>query len=173
MKQNARELALCGMMAALGVVFLCLGGMIPLAVYACPILASAVLLPVREDCRKSYGWCCYGAIAILGLLLGPDKEASALFLFLGYYPLIQPKLNTIGSPALRMLCKLAIAAAAIGTMYGVLLYVFCLAAVAEEFAQTAPWMLWTMAALGLLLFAVYDILVQRFTRIYRARRKRK
>lgn len=173
MKQSTRELALCSMMAALGVVFLCLGGIIPLALYACPILASAVLLPVREDCRRSYGWCCYGVIAILGLLLGPDKEASSLFLFLGYYPLIQPKLDTIGNPALRMLCKLTIAAAAIAAMYGILLYVFCLAAVVEEFTQTAPWMLWTMAGLGLLLFAVYDILLGRFARIYRARRRRK
>ena len=48
MKSTAKELALGGMFTALGVVFLCLGGIVPLALYACPILASAVLLPVRE-----------------------------------------------------------------------------------------------------------------------------
>ena len=47
MKSTARELAFGGMFTALGVVFLCLGGIVPLALYACPILASAVLLPVR------------------------------------------------------------------------------------------------------------------------------
>ena len=49
MKSTAKELALGGMFTALGVVFLCLGGIVPLALYACPILASAVLLPVREN----------------------------------------------------------------------------------------------------------------------------
>ena len=162
MKKSTRELALAGMMAALGVVILCLGGIIPIALYACPILASGVLLPVREKCRRSYGWCCYAAIAILGLLLGPDKEASTLFLFLGYYPLIKPKLDTISNKALRLVCKLGIAVLAIGTMYAVLLYVFCLAAVVEEFAATASWMLWTAVGLGAALFMLYDILLGRF-----------
>ena len=81
---TAKELALGGMFTALGVVLLCLGGVVPLALYACPILASAVLLPVRERCSKRVAWNCYAAIAILGTLLGPDKEASMLFVFLGY-----------------------------------------------------------------------------------------
>ena len=92
MNTTAKELALGGMFTALGVVLLCLGGVVPLALYACPILASAVLLPVRERCRKQVAWSCYAAIAILGTLLGPDKEASMLFVFLGYYPLVKPKL---------------------------------------------------------------------------------
>ena len=172
MKQSTRELALAGMMAALGVVILCLGGIIPIALYACPILASAVLLPVRESCRRSYCWCCYAAIAVLGLLLGPDKEAASLFLFLGYYPLVKPKLDTIGNKTLRLLCKLGVAAVAIGVMYAVLLYVIGLAAVVEEFASTAPWMLWTTVGLGAAVFLMYDLLLGRFTGIYQ-RRKRK
>ena len=80
-KSTAKELALGGMFTALGVVFLCLGGIVPLALYACPILASAVLLPVRENCRRSVVWSCYAAIAVLGTLLGPDKESALLFVF--------------------------------------------------------------------------------------------
>lgn len=161
MRKNTKELALCSLMAALGVVFLCLGGMIPFALYTCPILSSMVLLPVRENCRRSYGWCCYAAISILGLLLGPDKEAAALFTFLGYYPLIKPGLDRIGNPILRLACKVGIAAAAISAMYAVLLYVLCLAAVVEEVAETAPWMLWTMVGLGTVVFLVYDVLLGR------------
>ena len=41
MNTTAKELALGGMFTALGVVLLCLGGVVPLALYACPILASA------------------------------------------------------------------------------------------------------------------------------------
>ena len=87
MRKATKELALCSMLAALSVVVLCLGGIVPFAVYACPMLASGALLLVREECRPSYAWCCWAAVAILALLLGPDKEASALYLFLGWYPL--------------------------------------------------------------------------------------
>ena len=80
MKRSTKELALCGVMTALSVVLLCLGGVIPLAVYACPMLASCALLVLREMCRAQYAWCCWASVALLTLLLGPDKEAAALYL---------------------------------------------------------------------------------------------
>ena len=172
MRQQTRELALASVLGALAVLFLFLGGVLPLALYACPLLASVCLLPVREECRASYQWCCFFAAAILGLLLGPDKEAPALYLFLGYYPLLQPKLDAIRRPALRWMAKLALAVVSVGTMYLVLLYVLGLTQVTEEFADTAPWLLWITAALGLVVFIVYDILLRRFAILWRRRRKR-
>ena len=56
MRQQTRELALASVLGALAVLFLFLGGVLPLALYACPLLASACLLPVREECRASYQW---------------------------------------------------------------------------------------------------------------------
>ena len=89
------------MFAALGTAFLCLGGILPLAMYACPILASAVLLPVRERCSRPVTWCCYAAIAILGTLLDADRESALLFVFLGYYPLLKPQLDAIARRPLQ------------------------------------------------------------------------
>ena len=171
MRKTAKELALCGVMSALGVVFLCLAGMVPFALYACPILASAVLLPVREECRRSYGWCCYGAIAILGLLLGPDKEAALLFVFLGYYPLLKPHLDRLPNGAVRLFLKLAVAAVPMGAMYGLAIFVLQLASVVEELESEAPWMLWLTVVLGMALFVVYDVLLGRFSILYRRRHK--
>ena len=57
-------------------------------------------------------------------------------------------------------------------MYLVLLYVLGLTQVAEEFTDAAPWMLWITAALGLVLFIIYDILLRRFAILWRRRRKR-
>lgn len=172
MRKNTKELALCGVLTALAVVLLCLGGIIPFALYACPILASAVLLPIREECRRSYAWCCWLAIAILGVLLGPDKEAAALFCFLGYYPLLKPRLDGIHSRGVRLAAKLGLAAAAISAMYAVLIYVIGLTAVVEEFANTAPWMLWVTVALGVAVFLMYDLLLARFTALYRRKRRK-
>lgn len=172
MRRSTKELALCSMMAALGIVLLCVGGIVPFAVYACPILASGTLLPVREECRPGYAWCCWAATAILALLLGPDKEAAALYLFLGYYPLLQPRLEKIHRAALRWLAKLTVASAAICVMYALLLYVFCLTEVVETFSETAPWLLWLTVALGLAVFVVYDILLRRFSILWERRKKR-
>ena len=108
MKGTTRLLALCGVLTALGVVLLCLGGIVPFALYICPILASIALLPVRS--RPRYAWCCYGAIALLGLLLCPDKEVSLLFCFTGYYPLLKPRLDALRSRLLSLTLKLLWAA---------------------------------------------------------------
>ena len=158
MKSTAKELALGGMFTALGVVFLCLGGIVPLALYACPILASAVLLPVRENCRRSVVWSCYAAIAVLGTLLGPDKESALLFVFLRRRPL-------------RLAAKLLLAIAAVGAEYAFLLFVLRLEAVVTELSSTAPALLWATAALGLALFLLYDLCLDRLTALYRRRRK--
>ena len=68
--------------------------------------------------------------------------------------------------------KLALAVVSVGTMYLVLLYVLGLTQVTEEFADTAPWLLWITAALGLVVFIVYDILLRRFAILWRRRRRR-
>lgn len=171
MNPTAKELALGGMFTALGVVLLCLGGVVPLALYACPILASAALLPVRERCSGRVAWSCYAAIAILGMLLGPDKEAASLFVFLGYYPLVKPRLDAIRSRVLRLSAKLLLAILAVGADYSFLLFVLHLNAVTQELAETAPAVLWATCALGLALFLLYDLTLARLTRLYRRRRR--
>ena len=42
----------------------------------------------------------------------------------------------------------------------------------EEFAETAPWLLWLTVALGLVVFVIYDILLRRFTVMWQRRTKR-
>ena len=159
MKGTTRLLALCGVLTALGVVLLCLGGIVPFALYICPILASIALLPVRS--RPRYAWCCYGAIALLGLLLCPDKEVSLLFCFTGYYPLLKPRLDALRSRLLSLTLKLLWAAVSMAALYTLIVYVFCLPAVVEEFAATGRWLLAATIAMGVALFFVYDVLLGR------------
>ena len=168
---SAKELAFGGVFAALGTAFLCLGGILPLAMYACPILASAVLLPVRERCSRPVAWCCYAAIAILGTLLDADRESALLFVFLGYYPIVKPRFDAIRRRPLRLAAKLLLAIAAVGAEYAFLLFVLRLEAVVTELSSTAPALLWATAALGLALFLLYDLCLDRLTALYRRRRK--
>lgn len=161
------------MLCALSVAFLWLSGILPLSTYFWPILASAALLPAREECRKSYAWSCFAAAAILGLLLCADKEAALLFCFLGYYPLLKPKIDAISSKVLRLLLKVALCTVSMGLMYALIIFVFKLPAVVQEFSETAAWLLWVTAATGLALFFLYDIAIDRLSFLYCRRRGKK
>ena len=70
-------------MAALAVVIMCMGGLIPVSTFVCPMLCMFLLSVVLKSCGQRLAWAWYGAVAILGTLLGPDKEATAVFVFLG------------------------------------------------------------------------------------------
>ena len=45
MKTGAKEIALCGVLAALGVSVMALGGLFPMAAYCCPVLVMLMLSP--------------------------------------------------------------------------------------------------------------------------------
>ena len=77
-------------MAALAIVIMCLGGLIPFATFVCPMLCCMITKLVLSMCGKRIAWAWYGAVAILSVLMAPDKEAAAVFVFLGYYPIVKP-----------------------------------------------------------------------------------
>ena len=94
-KTNAKQIAMGGVFAALAIVIMCLGGLIPIATFVCPMICMLILHLIRKLCGNRIAWAWYGVVAILSVLLGPDKEAAAVFLFLGYYPIIKPKIDRI------------------------------------------------------------------------------
>ena len=70
----------------------------PVATYICPMLCALLLFAVLGRCGERIAWAWYGTVALLALLLGPDKEASAVFLCLGYYPILKPKVDRMVFP---------------------------------------------------------------------------
>ena len=173
MHRETRELALSGTLAALGAVLLGLGGVVPLTTYAAPVLASTAVLVAREECRPRLAFGCYAVSAALGLLLSPDREAALLYVFLGYYPLLKPRLDALYPRPLRALAKLLLCCAAVGAMYALLIFVFHLDAIVREVSETAPALLAVTVALGVMVFFVYDLALARLTITYRGRRARR
>lgn len=90
---SAKPIALGGILAALALVIMCFVGIIPVATYICPMLCILICAVVLRYCGRRIAWAWYAAVAILSLLMGPDLEAKALFLVLGYYPIIKPLLD--------------------------------------------------------------------------------
>ena len=57
MRNNeAKSIALGGVLAALAVVIMCMGGLIPVATYVCPTLCMIALCFVVQLCGKRIAW---------------------------------------------------------------------------------------------------------------------
>ena len=152
----AGPVALGGILAALAVVIMTLGGMIPVATYVIPILCAILLNIVLKSCGKRIAWAWYGAVAILGLLLGPDKEAAAVFLVIGYYPILKPTLDRM--PASWLLKGLLFNCSIIG-LYWVMMHLLGMHELASEFEGIGTLGLILMLLMGDLIFIMLDKLL--------------
>ena len=155
-RNSAKNMALGGVMAALALVVMCLGGMIPLATYVCPMFCAVLLMVVLRLTGSRIAWAWYGAVSILSMLLGPDKQAAAVFVFLGYYPILKPWLDR---RKLSILWKLMLFNVAIFAMYSVLIYVFGLADIASEFEELGMVMTIVTLILGNATLFMMDVLL--------------
>lgn len=158
----AGQIALGGVFAALAVVIMSLGGLIPAATFVCPMLCILILSMVIKQCGSRIGWTWYGAVAILSVLLGPDKEAAAVFVFLGYYPILKPKMDALPC---KWLWKGILSNTAILTMYWLLMNLFGMAELAEELGEMGAVMTLGTLALGNVTFFLLDTLLTRGARL--------
>ena len=142
-------MALGGMLTAAAVVIMNLGSLIPLNTYLCPVICILMNRIVLEPCGRKIGWCYYLAVAILSLLLAPDREAALVYAFLGYYPMIRPFFEKLGPLAWTV--KLVFFTLAGTASYGMLLVVMGAAAAMNEG--------WLMTAVTVLLWDVLFLLV--------------
>ena len=160
-RNNTRKIALGGMLAAVAVVIMCLGGLIPVATYICPVLCCMTGYLVLLFCGKRIAWAWFCVVAILYLLMGPDKEAAVIFLFLGYYPVIKR-----GIERLRMAClaKLAFFNVSIVSAYFVLIRLLGMEQIAQENAEFGMIGLVILLVLGNITFLLLDRLLDRMAR---------
>ena len=154
----AANIAFGGVLAALAVVIMSMGTIIPVATYVCPMLASLVLELVRKTCGSRIAWAWYGAVAILSLLLAPDKEAAAVFLALGYYPIVKPKLDRLKG---KWLWKGLLFNAVILLTYWLLMHLLGFDRLAAEFAEMGLAMTVLLLILGNVTFFLLDKLLER------------
>ena len=150
------------MMAALATVIMSLGGLIPVATFTCPMFCMLLLAFVTRMCGRRIGWAWYGAVSVLSLLLGPDKEAAAVFVFLGFYPIVKPKLDRM---KLGLLLKAVLFNGLILVMYALLIRLFGMNQIAEEYRELGTVMTVVMLVFGNVTFFLLDRVLARFSKI--------
>lgn len=153
-------------MAALSVAAMLMTGLVPMADFALPALAGLFLVPIVVEAGYKAAWTCYGAVAVLSILVAPLKECALYYAaFLGFYPILKSWLEMKHNRVVEWVLK-------------ILLFNICLAVITfsawlvfrfpgfSELFQSAWWVL----AGGLLLFnavfIVYDVALTQLISAY-------
>ena len=151
--KKSYAIALGGVFAALAVVIMTLGGMIPVATYITPVLCILLLDFVARSCGSRIGWTWYCAVVILGILLSPDKEAAAVFAALGYYPLVKRLFDKL---PVKWLIKAAFFNCTTVALYYLLLRVIGMEQILEDFSEVGLWGCAIALVLGNVCFFLID-----------------
>ena len=156
MRTNARQMAMGGVFAALAVVIMNLGGLIPMATYVCPTICMVILSFVHMACGRKIAWVWYAAVSLLSLLMSPDKEAAAVFAFLGYYPILKPRLEALKG---KWLWKLAVFNGSMVLLYSILIRIMGVTEITGESEELAGIMLAVLLVMGNVTFLALDRLL--------------
>ena len=153
-RNSAKNVALGGVMAALAVVIMCMGTLIPVATFICPMVCMVLLTAVKKKTGSRTAWAWYGAVTALSLLLAPDKEAVAVFLFLGYYPIIKPWFD---HRKLSFVWKLVYFNAAVLLMYFILINLLGVQNIADDFNELGMVMTVVTLLMGNVTLFMFDL----------------
>ena len=158
MRSKAYPIALGGMLAAAAVVLMGIGTIIPVATYAAPVLCLLLCQTVLKLCGKRIAWAWYGAVAFLSLLMAPDKEAAAVFLLLGYYPIAKLKLDALKG---KWLWKALYFNGSILALYWVLMNIIGMQQLLSDFEGMGLAMMALLLILGNATFFLLDRLLEK------------
>ena len=145
------------MLAAASVVVMSIGTVIPVATYAAPVLCMMAGRMVLKLCGSRIAWAWYGAVTVLSLLLAPDKEAAAVFMVLGYYPIVKPRLDRLKG---KWLWKALLFNGSILTLYWVLLKLIGMEQLLTDFEGMGIAMYAVLLILGNVTFFLLDRMLE-------------
>ena len=156
MQNNTKRIALGGMLAGVAVVIMCLGGLIPVATYVCPMLCCLTQFLVLRFCGRKLAWTWFFVVCVLSLAMGPDKEAVLVFAAIGYYPILKPYIDRC---KMGILLKLVLFNASIFAVYGVMIRFLGMEELISENMEFGLFGLAVIVILGNLTFFLLDRLL--------------
>ena len=150
MQKKSGQVALGGIATGMCIALMFATGMIPFSYYALPALAGLVLIAVREENGLSTALIVFAAVSLLSVFVVPIKEAALLFIaFFGYYPILQETFAKIRPKALSWVVRLVIFNAAVVAAYWVIVNVFGITEILEEFGDFGKYSVLVLLAFAL------------------------
>lgn len=156
MKKKTFNIALCGVISALGVVIMMITAIVPTATYAMPAMAGLIAIVIVIEINNKYALFSYFVVSILSLLLVPDKEAVAFYiLFFGYYPIYKQVIESkIKFQWLQWLLKISVFSVSAVIVYYIA--IFILGVPADEFILFGVNLPLLFLLAGIVVFIIFD-----------------
>lgn len=153
---QSKRIAECGMICALCVVIMIVGGILGIGLYASPMFAGLFLITLGKKYGQKYHLALWLAVSIISFLTVAEAEQNLMFLcFFGCYPILQPHFHKIRRTMLRRLAKFLYFNIVILAVELLVMYV--LVPEAMSFALMFSFML-----IFNLTFICYDFVIPRF-----------
>ena len=159
-KYDAKKIAVCSLLSALGVVALWLGRLIPAMDMSMAVIASVFAVAAVIEYGKSAPWLVFAVTSTLSLILMSDNSAVYMYVFfLGFYPIIKEKLERLKKGLCWFLKEIIFNVAMVLLLIGEKLF---LAADTSE-----PWYIYlAFVILAEIAFPLYDIALTRLITLY-------
>ncbi len=165
--RKSTQVALGGVATGLCLLLMFLTTMIPFAEYALPAFAGIVLIAVVVENGTKNAIVVYAAVSLLSLILVPRPEVACLFVFFfGYYPILQFRLDEMKPKVLQYMIKFIIFNIAVVAAYLVVINLFGITEIMDEFGDFGKYSALILLALGNVFFAVYDFTVSNLRYVY-------
>lgn len=164
MNAGTKKLTVAAMLAALQLVLLYLGSVMPSWKLAMAALAGILNTAVLIECGAARAILCYVAVCVLSVFILPQKLLAVLYtVFFGCYPLIKSAAERITGRVPEWIVKLAVFNSACVICWLALRYGFITGIVLPDVAIVLLW-------LGLnAVFVIYDIGLSKLIAFYMQR----
>lgn len=160
-RNNLSSLTLCATFAALSFVILYLGTATGLLDMSAAVLCGVITVMLSEECGAKMAAGAVAVCATLSFIILHDKTVAVLYLLVGgLYPLLKPVAD-------KRRRGVAIAVKLVAAVVSILGYVLAIRLFLPS--EATKWLLYAGFPLGVLCFALYDVLLTRFALIYRYR----
>ncbi len=164
MKQSSK-CAIGGIVSALSLVLMISVAVIPFLTYALPAVAGTLIIFIVCEIDKKWAFGVYCTVAILGVLLVPDKEVAVMYLaFFGYYPIFKAMIESKFPIVIEWIIKVGAFAA---TMAGS--YFLMIKFMGVTIDETEEWGIMAypiLLGMGTFAFILYDIALTKMITLY-------
>ena len=123
--KTSYKIALGAVFMAFSAIFMMATSVIPVASFAFPAIAGALLIVINVELGRKWALLVYVGVSLLSLFLSSDHTAVVSFIvFFGYYPIVKGIIEKCRKPVLEWVLKMLLfnAAIAVGVLLTILLF---------------------------------------------------
>lgn len=166
-KTDTMKIAFSGIMCGVCVVMLMMGNIFPFVTYACPALAAMFIFPVAYEYGTKTAFVLYLAAGAIAFFLVPDYELVLSFvLIFGLYTVLKLRADRRLKKGGRFVFKLIYINSSLALTYSLLLIIFPVQALINEFREyTAPFLVLLVAMFNVTFF-IYDRAIEKVLMAY-------